>query len=121
MAFNKYRAKRRLYQGYSFASGGEAECFAMLKLMERAGEIEVLQVQCQVELSDAKIVYKPDFKIKDLKTGETVYVEFKGFQTAEWRIKRKLWLAYGPSKLLVYGKLGSRITLIEELIPKRSE
>lgn len=111
----KYGAKRVENDGYSFASKGEASCYQFLKLRERAGEIKILQTQVQVRLSDAEIVYKPDFLIQDLSTGEEIYIEYKGFETPEWRIKRRLWKAYGPGPLHVYK---GRMQLSEVILPE---
>lgn len=114
----KYGNKRVESAGFSFASKGEAACHEMLQMRELAKEIRILQRQCQVYLSDAKILYKPDFKIEELATGKTVWVEYKGFETPEWRIKRRLWLAYGPGELQIWKGSGRRLTLFETLIPK---
>lgn len=118
---SKYKAQKTTHKGYSFASKGEANCFDMLTLLERAGEIKIVQLQPQVHLTLAKILYKPDFKIHDLKLEQDVYCEFKGFETAEWKIKRRLWEHYGPGILRVYRSRGNRIVLTEEIIPSTGE
>jgi predicted nuclease of restriction endonuclease-like RecB superfamily len=87
----------------------------MLKALELAGELSIIQVQPQVRLSAAEILYKPDFLIQDLKINERVYVEYKGYETPEWRIKRRLWMAYGPGKLRIYKGSGLRLVMTEEL------
>jgi len=46
------------------------------------------------------------------------WVEFKGFETASWRIKRKLWLHYGPGPLEIYKKGNNGVKLTETLTPK---
>lgn len=113
---SKYGAVRvKSSDGRSFASKGERSCHAWLQLMEKAGEIEILQTQCSVYLSAAKILFKPDFKIRNLHTGVETWVEFKGFETTEYRIKRRLWIAYGPGPLWVVKGSGTRMVIHEIL------
>lgn len=95
----------------------EAARFAELKLLERAGQVKEIHCQPQVELTRAKIIYKPDFLVT-IADGSTHYEEVKGFETPEWRIKRRLWLWYGPGKLIVFKGSASRLFEHETLIPK---
>lgn len=105
--------------GYSFASRLEAAVYQELKLLERAGEIRDLKCQVTVYLSEAKIKMIPDFSYVKLGTGELVYVEAKGIETATYRLKRNLWKIYGPGTLIVY-KGAWRCPIIREIIePKR--
>jgi hypothetical protein len=46
-----------------------------------------------------------------------VWVEFKGFETAVWKIKKRLWKHYGPGILRVYKGNEKTIALVEEVIP----
>ncbi len=117
MAYNKYKTKRTESHGRSFASRGESDCYQMLQLMEKAGEIEVLQCQDHVYLTDAKITYIVDFRILDKTLSRMVWVEYKGFETPEWRLKRRLWKFYGPGPLRIYKGYGLRVTMTEEIIP----
>lgn len=110
----KYGAKRTKHAGYSFASKIEAQHFAELQLLQRTGEVKEIQCQAQVVLSEAAIIYKPDFKVT-FSDGRIEYHEVKGFETPEWRIKRRLWIAYGPGVLKIYKGQGGRIYLHEEL------
>jgi len=121
-AWHKYSAERSTRAGRSFASKLEAALFDLLVLREKAGEIREISQQAQIVLSQAKIIYKPDFMFVDCKTGRTVFAEAKGYETPEWRIKRRLWLAYGPSPLEVWKGSHRRLTLSETLMPQeRSE
>jgi len=114
---NKFRAKRTHFAGQWFDSGAESECYAFLKLLERAGEIKDIERQVTVYLTKARISYRVDFKIYDLKLFEDVWVEYKGFETPEWRIKRKLWMFYGPGRLRVYKGRGSHMEVTDEIVP----
>lgn len=115
----KYKNKETKASGRSFSSKGEAGCFQMLELMERAGQIEILQAQDHVYLTDARILYIADFKIFDKEIGQTVWIEYKGFETDVWRIKRRLWIHYGPGQLRVYKGYGDRLRITETIVPVR--
>mgnify|MGYP001611470679 FL=1 len=116
MSWHKFHAKRTETDGHSFASKLEAALYAQLKLEERAGLIRDIQVQDHVYLSDAEILYIPDFKYTVTATGKSEWAESKGMETASWRIKRKLWQTYGPGLLKVFKGSASRIILAEEII-----
>jgi hypothetical protein len=88
-----------------------------LKLRVLAREIEIIKHQFKVFLSEAEIVYIPDFKCRILRTGEVFFVEAKGFETADWKIKKKLWSKYGPAPLHVWSGTCYRPALQEILIP----
>lgn len=112
---NKFGAKRT----NGFSSKLESAVFDFLTLLERSGEINNIEKQPQVHLTRASIGYKPDFKYFDIKRGTTVWVEAKGLEVGEWRIKKKLWRSYGPGPLLVYKGSYRRLTLDEEIIPSQ--
>lgn len=114
---HKYRASRISHAGYSFASRLEASVFDMIKMMELAGEIKFLRSQVHVPLTEAKIVYIVDFLVEDIKTGQEIYYEAKGFETPEWKIKKRLWKHYGPGPLLIYGGSYKNPRFIDEVIP----
>lgn len=111
---HKYGANRTEHAGYSFASKLEAARFAELEFLRLAGEVLEIKVQPQVRLSDAQIIYKPDFLVT-YADGSKIYEEVKGFETPEWRIKRRLWMAYGPGVLRIYKGSGTRLFLHEEI------
>lgn len=89
----------------------------MLKLLEKAGEIDTIECQVTSPLT-AGISHKTDFKVFDLKLGEPVWIEYKGFVDQRWRDIKKLWMIYGPGRLKIYQGYGLRMTCIEEIIPK---
>lgn len=117
---HKYGSKKVDHAGYSFASKLEAALFDLLKLRERAGEIAEIQVQDTIRLTKAEIIYKPDFRFVVVATGLPEWAEAKGLETPEWRIKRRLWLAYGPGPLHVYKGAYNRIKHSETLVPKEA-
>ncbi len=91
---------RIMCDGYSSASKLEAAVYHHLKLRESAREIEMLQHQSHVHLTEARILYIPDFKCRDPKTEEIFFVEAKGFEARDWKIKKRLWSKYGPSPFI---------------------
>lgn len=114
----KYGRKKVDHAGYRFDSKLEAALFDYLKLRELAGEIKDIQAQDTVYLTAARIMYKPDFKYLDIATGVYEWAEAKGFETTDYRIKRRLWMHYGPGKLQVFHGGHTRLSLKEILIPK---
>ena len=100
---HKYGARKTTIDGIDFASAKEARRYAELKLMERAGEIRDLVLQPKFVLQDAftdamgekqgALTYRPDFQYFDMRQGQTVVEETKGFKTADYVIRKKLFLA----------------------------
>lgn len=90
---NKYRAVR----SGNFSSKLEAAVHALLE-----NDPEVSEIKCQrkVYLTEARILYIADFEY--LRNGRVTFGEAKGFETATWRIKKKLWKFYGPAKLEIF-------------------
>lgn len=93
--------------------------YAELLLLEKSGKIKDIECQVQVILTEAEIIYKPDFKYFDLSLSKPIWEEVKGFETDTWRLKRKLWISYGPGILRVYKGRYSRLRLHEEITPKK--
>ena len=98
---SKYKSKKVEYQGYIFDSKFECTYFAYLQELEKKGEITNLQRQVKYELlsrqTDSKgkflyhpIEYKSDFEYDDIQ-GAHHTVDTKGFKTADFRIKQKLF------------------------------
>lgn len=104
--------------GRSFASKLEAAVYQMIKFREMAGELELLQCQDHVRLTDAEILYIPDFKCLNLKTGEVMWIEAKGFANDVWPLKKRLWKTYGPGVLEIWGGYYTRPTLLEIITPR---
>jgi hypothetical protein len=117
---HKYGAKKTERPGYSFGSKLEARIFDDLCLRKLAGEIIDIKVQASVYLTDADILYKPDF-LCHLQDGSFFYVEAKGFKTPVWAIKRRLWKFYGPGELHVYEGSHTRPILAEVIKPKEKK
>ena len=99
---NKYNARRMFYDGIMFDSKGECRMYQLLRLREKAGEIRDIELQVSVSLCVRNVVLRVDFRIFDIQLDQTIYVEFKGFETAPWITKRNLWAGHGPGRMDVY-------------------
>lgn len=108
---SKYSSAKTDVDGIRFDSKKEAEFYAELKLREKAGEISHLRLQPRYLLQEAfkhdskqyrEIEYVADFEY--IEDGVTVVVDVKGFKTAVYMLKKKLFLY----------KYGSKVKFIEE-------
>lgn len=99
--------------GYNFASKLEAAVYLQLKISLLAEKIKILAHQPRVHLTEARILYIPDFKCLNLKTNEIFFVEAKGFETPDWKIKRRLWEKYGPATLHIWRGTYRRPVLVK--------
>ena len=100
---NKYGNTRSTCQlGHSHRSKLESAVCQILMLRGKAQELELVQIEDTLYLSDARIKYIADFKCLDLKTQEFFWVEAKGFESPRWPIIQKLWSFYGPGKLEIW-------------------
>ena len=112
---SKYRAKKASVDGIEFDSRKEANRYCELKLLQRAGKIQNLELQKAIELIPAQresdtigkrggiikgkviekaVFYRADFVYTE--NGETVVEDVKGYKGggayAVFTIKRKLLL-----------------------------
>lgn len=108
-----------------WASRAEKDYYGELLLREKAGEVSAIDCQPVVELV-AGIRYRPDFVFNETYRGEsglrcmrTVYVDVKGVETREFRLKCKLWKQFGPGPLRIVKRGGKREPwrVVKEIIP----
>ena len=101
---SKYGAKKTIVDGKKFDSKWEAERYGQLKAMEKAMFIRDLELQVPYDLivNNVKICrYIADFRYKKESnhtiTNDEYYVEVvedtKGFETQEFKLKKKLMKA----------------------------
>jgi hypothetical protein len=88
----KYRNKKT----NGFDSAKEARRFAELKIMQKAGEISLLECQVRFQLippqdGERGLSYVADFRYTT-KAGAVIVEDVKGFKTDVYLIKRKLML-----------------------------
>lgn len=94
---NKYHAKKIEVDGILFDSRREANRYAELKLLERAGKIANLRRQEEFELipkcgKERPARYHADFSYTDTATGEKVVedVKSRATKTKDYILRRKL-------------------------------
>lgn len=88
---SKYGNKKVELDGFLFDSKRESQRYVELKLLERAGEIENLELQPQFPciVNKKKIcIYIADFRY--VEKGRTVIEDSKGVRTDVYKIKKKL-------------------------------
>lgn len=113
---NKFRNERCVLDGHSFQSKLEASVYQLLKLRGAAKEIERIGVQTHIYLTDARILYIPDFQCVTA-NGDVFYVEAKGFEGERWPTIKKLWKFYGPAPLEIWKGNFRNPKLIEIIVP----
>lgn len=112
---NKYGNRKIEVGGISFDSKKEARHYTELLLLEKAGKIKDLQRQVKFQLIPAQrepdiigpkgghkpgkliereVSYVADFVFLDLRTGQTVVEDTKGFRTKDYLLKRKMMLYF---------------------------
>lgn len=104
---NKYGAKKAgslLFEGRMFDSKAERDRAEQLKVMEKDGDIQELELQPQTSLSRAEIGYKPDFAYTE--NGVRIYEDVKGVETEGFRLKARLWKKYGFGPLRITKRKG---------------
>jgi hypothetical protein len=93
--------EERTLDGVTFASKAEMNRFAELRMLERAGLIEGLELQPRFVLqpkTDAlrELAYIADFRYRSRETNRVVVEDVKGMRTEVYKLKRKLFLAKYP-------------------------
>lgn len=97
--YNRSAKEDRTYDGIVFDSKKEMKRYLVLKLLEKNGEIQNLELQPVIELQESfrykgkairAIQYKADFKYNEGVL--TVIEDVKGMKTKEYIIKKKLFL-----------------------------
>lgn len=100
-AASKMGNVKKVVDGIAFASSLEAQAYQILRLWERSGAIEGLEMQPRYTLQPGfrdertgrkvrAIEYRADFRFFDRKRGQRI-VDVKGHLTAVFRIKAKLF------------------------------
>jgi hypothetical protein len=127
----KYGAKKTTVDDIEFDSKAESQYYLHLKERQEKGEIVAFQLQPSFTLQEAfkkegktfrKIEYKADFEIIH-HDGSIEIVDVKGFETADFKIKRKLFERKYPYrlKLVAYSKKHGGWRELDELKKLRKE
>jgi hypothetical protein len=96
---SKYRAEKTVVDGHRFDSKLEANYYCELKLLERMGEVTNIELQPKFELHGG-IRYIADFRVT-YADGHEEIVDCKGFKTAVYRMKKKLFAEKYPHLKIV--------------------
>lgn len=96
---HKYHAKPTTVDNIRFASKAEARRYAELKMLEKAGEIQDLELQPRFELIVAgkKVgVYVADFRYRRMTPSSCTFAykptieDVKGMKTPVYKLKKKM-------------------------------
>lgn len=107
---NKYKVSppdQRTWRGRCYASKAEME-YAVLLASTRTWTRE----QPVVLLGPSQIRYVPDFAVYG-DTEDPIYIDIKGMETPEFKLKKKLWAAHGPGNLHIVKKSGKKFKTTE--------
>lgn len=120
---SKYGNKKVEHAGRSFASKLEASGFDMI---QNRKDIKLRRQQAHIKLSKADILYIADFECDDLTSNiqdALRYIEIKGFETPEWKLKKRLYRIYGKWPLEIWMRIrkGKGIFLDEIIYPQREQ
>lgn len=113
---NKYGARPKTVGGIRFDSTLEAEYYVYLKALEKAGVISKLELQVKCELLPAQkhpltgkhiraINYFADFRVT-YPDGSIEYLDTKGFEKPEFKLKAKLFIDKYKQPLWLIRKSG---------------
>ena len=113
---NKYGAKPMVIDGIRFDSTLEAEYYVYLKALNKAGVIAKLELQVKCELLPAQkhpvtgkhiraITYIADFRVT-YPDGSVEYLDTKGYEKPEFKLKSKLFIAKYKQPLWLIRKSG---------------
>lgn len=94
---NKYHARKTMLDGIVFDSKKEAERYAYLNMLQKAGRIRDLRRQVEYELFPKHdglraIKYYADFVYTEADTGRIVVEDAKGVRTPEYKLKKRIML-----------------------------
>lgn len=130
---SKYKAKKAIVDGIEFDSKAEAQYYIYLNEKLNKGEIELIRLQPRYTLLDAfekngkkyrPIEYVADFEIL-YPDGTFEVIDVKGYETPDFKIKRKLFENKFPDTKLTLvkyvKKYGGWITVDEWKRLKRKE
>ncbi|MDJ0922100.1 MAG: DUF1064 domain-containing protein [Henriciella sp.] len=90
---SKYGNVKVKIDGISFDSKAEGERYGLLKLLDRGGVIEALELQPKYDciVNGVHVAsYRPDFRYRHVETGDTVIEDVKGKEPDAMRIRRIL-------------------------------
>jgi len=97
---SKYNNNKVVYEGITFDSVDEKDYYMFLLTMQDKGILKIIKLQPTIELL-AKfekhgkryqaITYTPDFLIEYVEDKRRVYIDYKGMETQQSVLRRKLF------------------------------
>jgi len=102
---SKYNSKKVVVDGITFDSQLESEYYNQLKWLKQVGEIKGFIIQPKYLLLDRfekdgkkyrKMNYIADFEVEKL-DGTAEVIDIKGFETTDFKLKRKLFDSKYPN------------------------
>lgn len=90
---SKFNARRVVREGIKFDSKAEADRYAALLWLEKAGQIRSIERQpaFPLVLNGVKVAsYRGDFAYTVAATGERVVEDVKGFSTPVYKLKKRM-------------------------------
>ena len=122
-----------MHKGIRFDSQMEADFYDHLEALKESGEIKDFTLQPRFQLQPpftaygvdyAQIYYKADFMVY-YSDGRIEVIDVKGFETADFKIKAKLYRYQYPHKLVLVTEaplyMGKKWTTLEELKEARKQ
>jgi hypothetical protein len=117
--FNRFKSKYNAKPTNGFPSKLESALNDLLQLRAQAGEIRNIKRQQSVVLQeggkDQRIAWKVDFSAEESPLWRVVYFEAKGIETADYRLKLKLWRAKRPAPLEIYKGTHRYLKMVERI------
>ena len=124
---NKYGNKSSLCAaGHSHRSMLESSVCAILHMRLKSKEFVLIEAEVRIPVCGKpghsckhnEIIYSiVDFKCTK-PDGGIVWVESKGFETSDWRLKRRLWVHNDVGMLEIWQGSSARPLLHETIIPR---
>lgn len=113
---SKYKAKKTVIDGIVFDSKLEAEYYVYLKMLKKLGKIQGFDRQMKYELipsykqTDTNktirgVSYVVDFVVY-YNDNTVAYIDTKGYETADFKIKKKLFETKYQVRLLLVKRKG---------------
>jgi hypothetical protein len=96
---HKFFAKKTSVDGIIFSSKLEAKWYSIIKNMKESGQVLFFLRQVPFHLP-GNIIYRADFMLF-FADGSVEIWESKGFETTDWKIKKRLVEAQYPIKIKV--------------------
>lgn len=94
---SKYKSQRLEVDGYKFDSKKEANRYLTLTFLQKIGRVKYFHRQVPFDIGGGA-KYKIDFLVF-WSTGEITYEDVKGYQTAGFKLKKKLVEEKYPVKI----------------------